>query len=89
VSYYNHLARLLGEETVAPIKRAFDEGGSAAGAAAVPDALAQSMTFVTDSVAAAHERLAQQQAAGVDLHAVSVQADSPREQSALYEALAR
>ena len=89
VAYYNHLVRLLGEDTVAPIKRAFDEGGSAAGAEAVPDALAQSMTFVTDSVEAARERLAQQQAAGVDLHSVSVQADSARDQSKLFEALAR
>jgi len=89
VSYYNHLARLLGDETVAPIKRAFDEGGSAAGAAAVSDTLAQSMTFATDSVEAARERLAQQQAAGVDLHTVAVQADSARERSALFEALAR
>ncbi len=89
VSYYNHLVRLLGEETVAPIKRAFDAGGSGAGAAAVPDALAQSMTLVTDSVEAARERLAQEQAAGVDLHSVMVHAASPREQSALYEALAQ
>ncbi len=89
VFYYRHLSRLLGEEAVAPIKQAFDAGGSAAGAAAVPDALSDAMTFVTDSVAAARERLAQQQAAAIDLHQVSVEADTPQEQARLYAALAQ
>jgi F420-dependent oxidoreductase-like protein len=89
VFYYQHVSRLGYADEAAAIKRAWDESGSAAGAAAVPEQLAGAMTLVTNSVEEARERLAQQQAAGVDLHSVTVQADSPREQSALYEALAR
>jgi alkanesulfonate monooxygenase SsuD/methylene tetrahydromethanopterin reductase-like flavin-dependent oxidoreductase (luciferase family) len=88
VFYYRNLSRMLGEDTIAPIKTAWDTNGSAAAAAAVPDGLAQAMTFVTDSVAAARERLAQQQAAGIDLHQVSVDAETPQEQAKLYAALA-
>ena len=47
------------------------------------------MTLVTDSVGRAGERLAQQQAAGVDIHQVSVEADTPREQVRIYAALAQ
>jgi alkanesulfonate monooxygenase SsuD/methylene tetrahydromethanopterin reductase-like flavin-dependent oxidoreductase (luciferase family) len=89
VFYYQNLSRMLGEEAVAPIKAAWDAGGSAAGAEAVPEDLSEAMTFVTDSVEAARERLAQQQAAGVDIHQVSVDADTPEEQAKLYDALAR
>lgn len=89
VFYYQNIGRLLGESTVAPIKQAWDTGGSTVGAAAVPDAMSDAMTFVTDSLEAARERLAEQQAAGVDLHQVSVEAETPREQARLYEALAR
>lgn len=89
VFYYRNLSRMLGEEAVAPIKGAWDTGGSGAGAEAVPDALSDAMTFVTDSVAAARERLAQQQAAGIDIHQVSVDAETPQEQAKLYTALAQ
>ncbi len=89
VFYYRNLSRMLGEEAVAPIKDAWEAGGAAAGAEAVPDDLSEAMTFVTDSVEAARERLAQQQAAGVDIHQVSVEADTPQEQAKLYDALAR
>ena len=89
VFYQRNLSRMLGEEAIVPIKQAWDANGSAAGAAAVPDMLSEAMTFVTDSVEAARERLAQQQAAGVDIHQVSVEADTPQEQMQLYDALAR
>jgi hypothetical protein len=43
--------------------------------------------FVTDSVDAARERLAAQQAAGIDLHSIDVQADTPEAQQKIYERL--
>jgi alkanesulfonate monooxygenase SsuD/methylene tetrahydromethanopterin reductase-like flavin-dependent oxidoreductase (luciferase family) len=88
VFYHQHIGRLCGDELVARVKRAFDEGGSAAGTAAVPDELADAMTLVTDSIEQARERLAQQQAAAVDLHQVSVEEREPSEQAKVYEALA-
>jgi hypothetical protein len=55
----------------------------------VPDELVDAMTLVTDSAERARERLAQQRAAGVDLHQVSVEGRDPAQQARLYEALAR
>jgi F420-dependent oxidoreductase-like protein len=89
VFYYQHVSRLGYADEAAAIKRAWDEGGSAAGAAAVPEHLSDAMTLVTDSIEQARERLAQQQAAGVDIHPVSVERDSPQEQAKVYEALAQ
>jgi F420-dependent oxidoreductase-like protein len=87
VFYYEHVSRLGYADEAAAIKRAWDEGGSQAGTAAVPEHLQQQMGFVTDSVEAARERLAEQEAAGINLHAVSVDADSPQERAKVYEQL--
>jgi F420-dependent oxidoreductase-like protein len=87
VFYYEHVSRLGYADEAAAIKRAWDEGGSQAGAAAVPEHLQQQMGFVTDSVEAARERLAEQEAAGINLHAVSVDADTPQERAKIYEQL--
>ncbi len=89
VFYYQHVSRLGYADEAAAIKRAWDEGGSAAGTAAVPEQLSNAMTLVTNSVEEARERLAQQQAAGVDIHQVSVERDTPQEQAKVYDALAR
>jgi F420-dependent oxidoreductase-like protein len=89
VFYHQHVSRLGYADEAAAIKRAWDEHGSAAGAAAVPEDLSDAMTLVTDSVEEARERLAQQQAAGVDIHQVSVERDTPQEQAKVYEALAQ
>jgi F420-dependent oxidoreductase-like protein len=85
--YYEHVSRLGYADEAAAIKRAWDEGGSQAGTAAVPEHLQQQMGFVTDSVEAARERLAEQEAAGINLHAVSVDADTPQERAKIYERL--
>jgi hypothetical protein len=85
--YYEHVSRLGYADEAAAIKKAFDEGGSAAGTAAVSPELQQAVGFVTDSIDAARERLAQQSEAGIDLHSVDVQADSPAEQQKIYEQL--
>ncbi|HZU76724.1 MAG TPA: LLM class flavin-dependent oxidoreductase, partial [Dehalococcoidia bacterium] len=87
VFYYEHVSRLGYEEEAAAIKAAFDQNGSQAGAAAVPDELQQAVGFVTDSVDAARERLAEQEAAGIDLHSVEVRTGSPAETQHIYERL--
>lgn len=87
VFYYEHVSRLGYADEAAAIKRAWDEGGSQAGTAAVPEHLQQQMGFVTDSVEAARERLAEQEAAGIDLHAVNVDAETPQERAKIYERL--
>lgn len=85
--YYEHVSRLGYADEAAAIKKAFDEGGSAAGTAAVSPELQQAVGFVTDSIEAARERLAQQSEAGIDLHSVDVQTESPAEQQKIYEQL--
>lgn len=87
VFYFRHLERLGYEAEAAAVKAAWDQGGASAGAAAVPDALIDAMTLITDSVEAARERLAAQHKAGVDLHQVSVERETPEEQARVYAAL--
>ena len=87
VFYYQHISRLGYEDDAAAIKRAFDEGGSKAGAAAVPAHLQQQLGFVTDSVDAARERIAEQESVGIDLHDVMVDAETPGERAKIYERL--
>lgn len=85
--YYEHVSRLGYADEAAAIKKAFDESGSGAATALISEELQQSVGFVTDSVDAARERLAAQEAAGIDLHAVEVQADTPAEMQKIYERL--
>jgi hypothetical protein len=47
----------------------------------------QGLGFVTDSIDAARERLAAQEAAGIDLHSIDVQAETPKEAQRIYERL--
>lgn len=86
--YYEHVSRLGYADEAAAIKSTFDKEGSRAGTAAVSEELQQAVGFVTDSVDAARERLAAQQAAGIDLHSVEIEAESPAEAQRLYERLA-
>src|SRR5215204_5751535 len=87
VFYYQHVSRLGYADEAAAIKRAWEEGGGGAGAAAVPEHLQQQVGFVTDSVDAARERIAEQEAAGINLHQVNVDAESPQEKARVYEQL--
>jgi F420-dependent oxidoreductase-like protein len=89
VFYYNHISRLGYKDVADAIRSAWNEGGSAAAAAAVPPGLQQSLTLVTDSIDQARERLAQEQAAGIDLHTVNIDAESPADLQRTYEALMR
>jgi len=86
--YYQHFSRLGHEDVASAVRQSWSAGGSKAGAAAVPQDLVDEMTLVTDSIEQARERLAIQQAAGVDIHAVEVHAESARERQRIYEALA-
>jgi F420-dependent oxidoreductase-like protein len=87
VFYYEHIARLGYADEAAAIRRGWEQGGSQGGAAAVPEALQQGVGFVTDSVDAARERIAEQEAAGITLHDVNVHAETPQERAKVYEQL--
>jgi F420-dependent oxidoreductase-like protein len=73
--YREQLIRLGYEEAVTNIRNAWDEGGHAAGTAAVPDALVESL-FLAGPVEACMERIEAQSAAGIDMHTVRIKADA-------------
>jgi F420-dependent oxidoreductase-like protein len=75
--YREQLIRLGYEEAVSRVRKAWDEGGRAAGTAAVPDALVESL-FLAGPVDACIERLEAQAAAGIDMHTVRVEANNSR-----------
>ncbi|MDZ7727964.1 MAG: LLM class flavin-dependent oxidoreductase [Dehalococcoidia bacterium] len=85
--YYRHIHRIGYGEVADSIREAWESGGSAAGAVAVPADLQQSLTYVTDSIDAARERLAAEAEAGVGLHTVQVDAETPKEAERIYAAL--
>jgi F420-dependent oxidoreductase-like protein len=76
--YREQLIRLGYEAAVSNVRKAWDEGGRAAGTAAVPDALVDSL-FLAGPVEACVQRLEAQAAAGIDMHTVRVEADDPQE----------
>lgn len=76
--YREQLIRLGYEEAVRKVRKAWDEGGRAAGTAAVPEALVNSF-FFAGPVEACIERLEAQAAAGIDMHTVRVEANDSRE----------
>jgi F420-dependent oxidoreductase-like protein len=84
--YREQLIRLGYEEAVQKVRQAWDEGGRAAGTAAVPDALVDSL-FLAGPVEACLERLEAQTAAGIDMHTVRVQTHDPKEMVQILEYL--
>jgi alkanesulfonate monooxygenase SsuD/methylene tetrahydromethanopterin reductase-like flavin-dependent oxidoreductase (luciferase family) len=76
--YREQLIRLGYEEAVQVVRHTWDEGGRAAGTAAVPDTLVDSLHFA-GPVEACLERLAAQEEAGIDMHTVHVDATAPGE----------
>jgi F420-dependent oxidoreductase-like protein len=76
--YREQLIRMGHEEAVVTVRKAWEEGGHAAGIAAVPDKLVDEL-FFAGSVEACADRLTAQEEAGIDLHSVNVQADDRRE----------
>lgn len=85
--YHEHISRLGHGELADSIREAWREGGREAATGRVPGDLQQQLSLVTDSVEEARERIAEQAAAGVDLHTVRVDAESPAELRKAYEAL--
>jgi alkanesulfonate monooxygenase SsuD/methylene tetrahydromethanopterin reductase-like flavin-dependent oxidoreductase (luciferase family) len=87
--YYQQLSEMGYADECNEIRRAWREGGSAAGYAAVPDAM-QLALGAYGSVEECRERLQEQEAAGASLHTVLIEgAESPAEEGRIYEALMR
>jgi F420-dependent oxidoreductase-like protein len=86
--YREHLSRLGHGEAADAIVRGYAEGGSGGGLAATPEELTLAMGLVTDSVDAARARLAQEAAAGVDIHQVRLDGFPVAEMERIYAALA-
>jgi F420-dependent oxidoreductase-like protein len=84
--YREQLIRLGYEEAVQHVRKAWDEGGRAAGTAAVPDALVESL-FLAGPVEACIERLEAQRAAGIDMHTVRVRTTDATEMERILERL--
>jgi F420-dependent oxidoreductase-like protein len=84
--YREQLIRLGYEEAVSKVRKAWDEGGRAAGTTAVPEALIDSL-FFAGPVEACIERLEAQTAAGIDMHTVRVEANDSGEMMQILQRL--
>jgi F420-dependent oxidoreductase-like protein len=84
--YREQLIRLGYEEAVRTVRKAWDEGGRAAGTAAVPDALVDSL-FFAGPVEACLERIEAQTEAGIDMHTVRVDANDRQEMQRIFRRL--
>ena len=84
--YREQLIRLGYEDAVRTVRKAWDEGGRAAGTAAVPDDLVDSLHFA-GPVEACVERIAALEEAGVDMVSVSVDSASPQEAKNIFAQL--
>jgi F420-dependent oxidoreductase-like protein len=84
--YREQLTRLGYADAVQTIRQAWADGGRASGTAAVPDALVDSLHFV-GSVEACLDRLNAQQEAGIDLHAIRVEASDAQQATRIFERL--
>ncbi|MDE3095033.1 MAG: LLM class flavin-dependent oxidoreductase [Chloroflexota bacterium] len=84
--YYQQLSDMGFADEANAIRRAWKEGGSGAGIAAVTDELSDSLGFIGD-VDACRERLAEEEAAGINLHNVAVAGYTPEEEGRIYERL--
>jgi F420-dependent oxidoreductase-like protein len=76
--YREQLIRLGYEAAVHDVRNAWDAGGRAAGTAAVPKALVESLFFAGPTEPCV-ERLEAQAAAGIDMHSVRVDAAAPQD----------
>jgi alkanesulfonate monooxygenase SsuD/methylene tetrahydromethanopterin reductase-like flavin-dependent oxidoreductase (luciferase family) len=84
--YYKQLSDMGRADEANEIRRAWKEGGSGAGIAAVTDELSASLNFV-GSVEECRDRLAEEEAAGINQHNVGVAGFSPIEEGKIYEQL--
>ncbi|UCE84611.1 MAG: LLM class flavin-dependent oxidoreductase [Deltaproteobacteria bacterium] len=84
--YLRQLTRHGFGDAAATVKEAWNQGGAAAGVAALPPDMLDHFGFVGGTEACI-ERLERQQAAGVTLHGVGVMEDDPRELGRILEKL--
>jgi alkanesulfonate monooxygenase SsuD/methylene tetrahydromethanopterin reductase-like flavin-dependent oxidoreductase (luciferase family) len=84
--YYKQLSDMGRADEANEIRRAWKEGGSGAGIAAVSDELSNSLGFI-GSVEECRDRLAEEEAAGINLHNVGVAGYDPVEEGKIYEQL--
>lgn len=84
--YYQQLCDMGLADEANAIRRAWAQGGSAAGYDAVTDDLSQSLNFV-GSVEECRDRLGEEAAAGINLHNVSIAGYDPLEEGRIYEQL--
>jgi alkanesulfonate monooxygenase SsuD/methylene tetrahydromethanopterin reductase-like flavin-dependent oxidoreductase (luciferase family) len=84
--YYKQLSDMGRADEANEIRRAWKEGGSGAGIAAVTDELSASLNFV-GSVGECRDRLAEEEAAGINQHNVGIAGYDPIEEGKIYEQL--
>jgi alkanesulfonate monooxygenase SsuD/methylene tetrahydromethanopterin reductase-like flavin-dependent oxidoreductase (luciferase family) len=84
--YYKQLSDMGRADEANEIRRAWKEGGSGAGIAAVSDELSNSLGFI-GSVEECRDRLDEEAAAGINLHNVGVAGFDPLEEGKIYERL--
>lgn len=86
--YYNQLSRLGFGDDVAAVKHAFDEHGSAAGAAALSPELLNELGAAGD-IDTCLRRIQEEEAAGISMHSVTVDTRDPVEFGRAIEGLLR
>ena len=86
--YYNHLSKLGYADEVARVRRVFNEQGSEAGAAALSRPFLEEFGVAGDADTC-RRRLEEQEAAGIDIHSVSIDTKDPVEFGRAVEALLR
>jgi alkanesulfonate monooxygenase SsuD/methylene tetrahydromethanopterin reductase-like flavin-dependent oxidoreductase (luciferase family) len=84
--YYQQLSDMGFADEANAIRKAWKEGGSGAGIAAVTDELSNSLGFV-GTVDECRDRLAEEEAAGINLHSAGVAGYDPIEEGKIYEQL--
>jgi alkanesulfonate monooxygenase SsuD/methylene tetrahydromethanopterin reductase-like flavin-dependent oxidoreductase (luciferase family) len=84
--YFQQLCDMGFADEANAIRKAWKEGGSGAGIAAVTDELSNSLGFVGD-VDQCRDRLAEEEAAGINLHSVGVAGYDPVEEGKIFEQL--
>ncbi len=86
--YYKQLSDMGFADEANEIRRAWKEGGSGAGIAAVSDDLSNSLGMV-GSVEECRDRLAEEEAAGINLHSATIAGFDPVEEGKVFEQLMR
>ncbi|MCE7927581.1 MAG: LLM class flavin-dependent oxidoreductase [Chloroflexi bacterium CFX7] len=86
--YYNQLARFGFGDEAAAVKMAFDQQGSAAGAAALSPELLDQLGFAGNAQACLR-RIQEEEAAGVNIHSITIDTRDPVEFGRAVETLLR